>query len=72
MEVSAAPAWAAALEASGFGDAMRNSLYLYPLANLIHILGFILLIGPIWCSIYVCSGSGAVSQFRRPRRSSRV
>jgi len=47
MEVSAAPAWAAALEASGFGDAMRDSLYLYPLANLIHILGFILLIGPI-------------------------
>lgn len=42
-----APAWAAALEASGFGLFMRQSLWAYPAANLAHLLGLVLLIGPI-------------------------
>jgi hypothetical protein len=40
-----APAWAAALEASRLGIAMRGSFILYPLANLGHVLGLILVAG---------------------------
>jgi hypothetical protein len=47
MEYPDAPAWAAALEASAWGVAMRDSSFLYPLANVLHVLGLILLIGPI-------------------------
>lgn len=39
------PAWAAALEASLLGVAMRESAFLYPLANLLHLLGLVLLVG---------------------------
>lgn len=42
-----APAWAAALEASRVGVLMRGSFVLYPIANLGHILGLILLAGSI-------------------------
>jgi hypothetical protein len=40
-------AWAAALEASGFSFMLRDSTWIYPLANLGHILGLTLLVGPI-------------------------
>jgi hypothetical protein len=40
-------AWAAALEASGFSFMLRDSTWIYPLANLSHILGLTLLVGPI-------------------------
>lgn len=40
-------AWAAALEASGFSFMLRDSTWIYPLANLGHILGLSLLVGPI-------------------------
>ena len=40
-----APAWAAALEASRLGVLMRGSFALYPVANLGHILGLVLLAG---------------------------
>lgn len=43
----AAPAWAAALEASGLGEAMRSSAVLYPAANVIHVIAVLLLVGPI-------------------------
>lgn len=43
----AGPAWAAALETSALGQAMRESLWLYPAVELAHILGFSLLIGAI-------------------------
>ena len=39
------PAWAAALESSGLGVLMRESAVLYPIANVAHILGLILLAG---------------------------
>jgi hypothetical protein len=42
-----APAWAATLEASGLGLFMRQSLVAYPAANLTHLLGLVLLVGPI-------------------------
>lgn len=45
MEHSSGPAWAAALEGSALGNLMRNSVVLYPIANLLHILGLILLVG---------------------------
>ncbi|GLK81149.1 DUF6644 family protein [Methylopila turkensis] len=41
------PLWAAALEASRVGVAMRQSAVAYPLANLVHLLGLVLLVGPI-------------------------
>lgn len=43
----AGPAWAAALEASALGQAMRESIWLYPAVELTHILGFALLFGAI-------------------------
>lgn len=42
-----APAWAEAIEASGLGLFMRQSLWAYPAANLVHLLGLVLLVGPI-------------------------
>lgn len=51
MEHGAAPegiaAIAAQLEHSALGAAMRESLFLYPLMNLLHIFGLILLVGAI-------------------------
>lgn len=48
---NAAPGWfgeiALALEQSAFGATMRESLFLYPLANVLHIFGLILLVGGI-------------------------
>jgi hypothetical protein len=40
-------AWAAALEASGLSFMLRDSTWVYPLANLGHIVGLSLLVGPI-------------------------
>ena len=37
----------AAFEASGLGHTARNSVWLYPLANLVHVLGAALLVGSI-------------------------
>jgi len=45
MEHGLAPGWAVALEASGLGEAMRHSTWLYPTANLLHLLGLVLLVG---------------------------
>lgn len=42
-----APAWALALMESGLGLAIRHSLWIYPAANVLHVLGVILLVGPI-------------------------
>ena len=47
METGWLAAWAAALEASGFSFMLRDSTWIYPLANLGHILGLALLVGPI-------------------------
>jgi hypothetical protein len=42
-----APAWAAALEASAWALTVRDSTWIYPIANLSHLLGLVLLVGPI-------------------------
>ena len=39
------PAWLVALETSGFAQAMRHWLWLYPIVEIVHILGFVLLVG---------------------------
>lgn len=39
--------WLVALEGSGLGQAMRQSALLYPLVEVLHILGFIALVGGI-------------------------
>jgi hypothetical protein len=44
----AAPvAWAAWLEASGLGEVARNSLWLYPVVSIAHVLGLAVLVGGI-------------------------
>ena len=39
--------WLAALEQSGLGHLTRHSSFLYPVANLLHVLGAALLVGAI-------------------------
>ena len=39
------PAWLVAIESSGLAAAMRHWLWLYPIVEILHILGFILLVG---------------------------
>lgn len=41
------PEWAQAIEHSALGVAMREAILAYPAANLLHILGLTLLVGPI-------------------------
>lgn len=47
MEEHDAPAWAAWLEATALGAAARESLWLYPVVSVLHILGIALLVGGI-------------------------
>jgi hypothetical protein len=39
------PAWLVWLETSGFAVAMRQWLWLYPIVEILHILGFVVLVG---------------------------
>jgi hypothetical protein len=41
------PLWAVALQDSSFGMAIRHSLWLYPLGNVLHVLGVAFLVGSI-------------------------
>lgn len=41
------PGWLVALETSGLGESLRQSVWLYPLVEITHILGFALLVGSI-------------------------
>jgi hypothetical protein len=47
VEHGGGPAWAVALEQSGLGHAIRESLWIYPLANVLHVLAIALLLGSI-------------------------
>jgi hypothetical protein len=47
VEHGAGPAWAVALEQSGLGQTIRDSLWIYPLANVLHVLAVALLLGSI-------------------------
>lgn len=42
-----APAWLKGIEQSGLGRSLREGLWFYPTVEIIHILGFVLLIGGI-------------------------
>ncbi len=39
------PAWLVWLELSGLGEMMRKSAWMYPIIEIIHILGFVILVG---------------------------
>lgn len=45
MHEAAGPAWLVALGASGYAVAMRQWLWLYPFVEVLHILGFVFLVG---------------------------
>ena len=45
MHAAAGPAWAVWLEGTALGTAMRQWLWLYPIVEIVHILGFAILIG---------------------------
>jgi hypothetical protein len=46
-EAANAVAWALALEQSGFAAAVRASTWIYPAANVLHVLGIALLFGSV-------------------------
>lgn len=41
------PLWAVALQNSAIGEAIRHSIWIYPLSNVIHVLGVALFVGSI-------------------------
>jgi hypothetical protein len=45
MHPPSGPAWAVWLETSGVAVAMRQWLWLYPAVEIVHILGFVVLVG---------------------------
>ena len=47
MEHGGGPHWAVALEQSALGQLLRESLFLYPLANVLHVLAVATLLGSI-------------------------
>ena len=53
-------AWAALLEASDLGNWMRGSSWAYPVVNLIHLLGLVLLLGPMLLLDLRLLGAGKV------------
>ena len=47
MHAAEEPAWALALEHTALGEAMRGGMFLYPIVETAHILGFASLVGSI-------------------------
>jgi hypothetical protein len=45
MHPPSGPAWLVWLESSGFATAMRQWLWLYPIVEIVHIVGFVVLVG---------------------------
>jgi len=45
MHPATGPAWLVWLETSGFAVAMRQWLWLYPIVEIVHIVGFVVLVG---------------------------
>jgi hypothetical protein len=41
------PAWLVWLEVSGLGQMMRRSAWLYPIVEIVHIVGFVILVGAV-------------------------
>ena len=47
MHPPSGPAWLIWLELSGLGEAMRKSAWMYPIVEIVHILGFVILVGAV-------------------------
>ena len=47
MHPPAGPAWLVWLESTSLADAMRQWLWLYPIVEIIHILGLVVLVGAV-------------------------
>jgi hypothetical protein len=45
MHPPAGPAWLVWLELTGLAEAMRRSMWLYPIVEIVHIVGFVTLVG---------------------------
>jgi len=45
MHPPVGPAWLVALELSGLANAMRRSAWMYPIVEIVHIAGFVILVG---------------------------
>jgi hypothetical protein len=43
----AGPAWALALEHSALGETLRQAMWLYPIANVLHVLAVVAMVGSI-------------------------
>ncbi len=41
------PAWLVWLESSGLGEMMRRSAWMYPIVEIVHIVGFVILVGAV-------------------------
>lgn len=47
MHAPVGPAWLVWLELSGLAEAMRRSQWLYPIVEIVHILGFVVVVGAV-------------------------
>ena len=47
MHPPSGPAWLVWLEESGLGEMMRKSAWMYPIVEIIHIVGFVILVGAV-------------------------
>lgn len=45
MHPPSGPAWLVWLELTGLGEAMRRSAWMYPIVEIVHILGFVIVVG---------------------------
>jgi hypothetical protein len=47
MHPPSGPAWLVWLETSGLGEMMRRSAWMYPIVEIVHIVGFVILVGAV-------------------------
>jgi hypothetical protein len=47
MHPLSGPAWLVWLESSGLGQMMRRSAWMYPIVEIVHIVGFVILVGAV-------------------------
>jgi hypothetical protein len=47
MHEPVGPAWLVAIEKSGLARVMRESLWTYPIVEIVHIVGFVILVGTV-------------------------
>jgi hypothetical protein len=47
MHPLSGPAWLIWLESSGLGQMMRKSAWMYPIVEIVHIVGFVILVGAV-------------------------